>query len=216
MSEAVYSLASLSQSPGMYLYLHGFNSSGDSAKGKFFAQALAPITVETPSYPPAPDAAIRHLRQILGQRLATTTSVESITLIGSSLGGFYAQYLARQFKLAVVLINPALQPALTLRPYLGWQKNFYTGERYYFGEDELAQLQRYDIADPCRQPVATLVLLEAGDEVIDYHYAQRHYADCAEVITYPDGNHQFQHLAEATQAIRRFLRKSEINPPDLT
>ena len=190
----------------MFIYLHGFNSSGDSAKGKFFANALAPHTVHTPSYPPEPDAAIAYLEQLLKALLRHAQANDPLILIGSSLGGFYAQYLAHQFKLAMVLINPALQPAFTLRPFLGWQTNFYTGERYYFGEQQLSRLLHFDVAMPCEYPLPALVLLEAGDEIIDYRYAQHRYADCAQVIVYPDGNHQFQHLAEAANAINIFSR----------
>lgn len=196
----------------MFIYLHGFNSSGASAKGKFFVQALAPIAVHTPSYPPAPDTAIYRLQAVIENLAAAASPIETIILIGSSLGGFYAQYLARQYSLAAVLINPALQPALTLRPYLGWQTNFYTGESYYFGEDELARLQDFDVADPCIDPIPTLVLLDTGDEVIDYHHAWQRYADCAEVISYPGGNHQFQHLDEAAVAIRQFHEKVRTRP----
>lgn len=212
LSGAVYSPDPIPQSVGMYIYLHGFNSSGASAKGQFFAQALAPVTVYTPSYPPAPDAAVHSLRQLIEMRLAAAPSNETTILIGSSLGGFYAQFLAREYRLAVVLINPALRPALTLRPYLGWQSNFYTGERYFFGDDELDQLQNYDIPDPCRFPVPTLVLLEAGDEVINYRYAQQRYADCAEIIIYPDGNHQFRHLPQAAELINHFHKKVRTRP----
>jgi predicted esterase YcpF (UPF0227 family) len=196
----------------MFIYLHGFNSSGDSAKGKFFTHSLAPHSVHTPSYPPDPDAAVAYLRHTLATLLHKPRTDDPPILIGSSLGGFYAQYLARQFRLATVLINPALQPALTLTPYLGWQTNFYTGERYYFGEPQLTRLMHYDISDPCSAPMPTLVLLDAGDEIVDYHDAQQRYADCAEVIVYPDGNHQFQHLLEASTMIRSFFRKVRRRP----
>ncbi len=214
LSEAVYSLVCIPQLPDMFIYLHGFNSSGDSAKGKFFAQALAPLAVHTPSYPPAPDAAIHILQYELKKHLATIAN-DTITLIGSSLGGFYAQYLAQQYHLAVVLINPALQPELSLQPYLGWQTNYYTGERYFFGEDELQRLQRYNVPDPCNNMVPTLVLLDAGDEVIDYHVAQQRYCDCARVIVFPDGNHQFQHLTDAVVAINEFHNEKVRSNPQI-
>lgn len=188
----------------MYLYLHGFNSSGESAKGKFLAKALAPFAVHTPSYPAEPATAVAYLQQTLAGLVLNAQIDEPIILIGSSLGGFYAQYLARQFNLAVALINPALQPTETLAPFLGWQTNFYTGERYYFGEQQLTQLLRYDIADPCSEPVPTLLLLDAGDEIIDYRYAQQRYSGCAQVVVFPGGDHQFQHLAEAAEMIRTF------------
>lgn len=198
--------------PDMYVYLHGFNSSGASAKGRYFAEKLAPAPVHTPSYPPEPATAIACLMRQLSQLLNTTTPI----LIGSSLGGFYAQYLARRLRLANVLINPALQPWLTLQPYLGWQTNYYTGERYYFGEAQLAQLRRYDVPEPCVDPVSTLLLLDAGDELIDHHVASQHYRDCARIIVYPDGNHQFVHLAQAVTAISDFRAEIVNKPLDLT
>ena len=198
--------------PDMYIYLHGFNSSGDSAKGRYLAQALAPCPVYTPTYSADPDTAITGLSQTLRGLPAGASPI----LIGSSLGGFYAQYLAHQFRLAAILLNPALQPWQTLQPYLGWQTNYYSGERYYFGEQEMGCLARYDILEPCADPIPTLVLLDAGDELIDYHVAQERYADCAQVIVYPGGNHQFMHLREAVAAIQDFPANSASIPPDLT
>lgn len=192
----------------MYVYLHGFNSSGDSAKGRYFAWALAPDPVYTPTYSAEPEVAIRDLAQYLS-RLPTDTSA---ILIGSSLGGFYAQYLARQFRLAAVLINPALQPWQTLEPYLGWQTNYYSRKRYYFGELELRRLTQYEVPDPCSDPIPTLVLLDAGDELIDYRVAQQRYANCARVIVYPEGDHRFAHLPEAVVAIQNFSKKCGIFP----
>lgn len=186
----------------MYIYLHGFNSSGASAKGRYFTTALAPATVHTPSYPPDPDAAIQQLWHWLSG-LQDARPV----LIGSSLGGYYAQYLAQRWRLPMVLINPALTPQQTLVPYLGWQTNYYTGERYYFGERQLAALGTYEIPEPCQSPVPALLLLDRGDELIDYRAAAARYADCAEVRIFPGGNHQFSHLAEAATAIRRFKQK---------
>jgi predicted esterase YcpF (UPF0227 family) len=199
--------------PGMYIYLHGFNSSGDSAKGKFFSHALAPVVVHTPSYPPDPDEAVTYLRHTLEGLMPAAQARDPVILIGSSLGGFYAQYLARQFNLATVLINPALQPRDTLTPYFGWQTNFYTGEQFYFDEQVLTRLQQYDIPDPCAAPVPTLVLLDAGDELIDYHYAHQLYKPCAQVIVYPDGDHEFQHVNEAAIAIQHFRQENLVEKP---
>lgn len=189
----------------MFIYLHGFNSSGQSSKGQYFRTCFAPVPVLTPTYPADPDSAIASLSSFIRDAVEQSPVTSPCTLIGSSLGGYYAQYLARLFRLAVVLINPALQPALTLRPYLGWQTNYYSGERYYFGEKELNKLLNYDIPQPCQQPVPTLVLLDEGDEIIDYRVAQETYSACATVIAYPDGNHQFCHLSEAGQQICAFV-----------
>lgn len=188
----------------MFIYLHGFNSSGQSAKGEYFKARLAPTPVLTPTYCADPDNAITQLSEFIASTISATPDACLPVLIGSSLGGYYAQCLARKFSLAVVMINPALQPAQTLRPYLGWQTNFYTGEKYYFGEPQLENLLAFDIPEPCAQPVPTLVLLDKGDEVIDYRVASAIYSTCATVIVYPGGNHGFEHLAEAAQEIHDF------------
>jgi predicted esterase YcpF (UPF0227 family) len=188
----------------MYLYLHGFNSSGASSKGRFLTEALSPSAVHAPSYPAEPAAAITYLRHTIEELQQLAHTADPLILIGSSLGGYYAQYLAHQYRVAMVLINPALQPLLTLRPYLGWQTNFYSGARYYFDEPQLTSLRHYDIAEPCTQAVPALLLLDAGDEIIDYRVAQQRYAACAQVCVFPGGNHQFQHLAQAADAITTF------------
>lgn len=185
----------------MFIYLHGFNSSGASAKGKCFANRFPEYTVLRPSYPAEPGAAITYLSDYIKRH---NQADRKTLLIGSSLGGFYAQYLARQLNTAVVMINPALSPAETLPPYFGMQTNFYTGEQYFFGEAQLKSLLKYSIAAPCKSPVPTLLLLDKGDEAIDYHHALETYHHCAVCHCFEDGDHQFQHLDEAVALIRQF------------
>lgn len=125
-------------------------------------------------------------------------------LVGSSLGGYYAQYLAHRFKLKTVLINPALLPLSTLHDYLGENTNFYTGETYTLTQIHLDALLALDIPNPCVEPAPTLVLLDKGDEVLDYRIAATRYQSCAEVIIYDDGDHQFQHMVESLPRIQAF------------
>ncbi|MDH3949274.1 MAG: hypothetical protein OEU74_09985, partial [Gammaproteobacteria bacterium] len=81
---------------------------------------------------------------------------------------------------------------------------FYTGETYTLTQTHLDTLLALDIPDPCAEPVPTLLLLDKGDEVLDYRIATTRYQDCAEVIIFDGGDHQFQHLAEALPRIREF------------
>jgi len=196
----------------MFIYLHGFNSSGESAKGKYFAEQFSEFPFYRPSYPADPDAAIEYLKDYIAERLEPKGKN---VLIGTSLGGYYAQYLARHFssnrssstqdKLAIVMINPALDPATTLTPYFGRQTNYYSGEEYYFAEPELQKLLRYDVPRPCDSPLPTLLLLDEGDEIIDYQTSLTIYANCAQCHTFPGGDHQFQHLDKAVSLIRNFF-----------
>jgi len=190
----------------MIIYLHGFNSTGDSAKGKGLKSSLqGDIDFYTPTYHYEPDLAIASLSKYIKNILSQYPAGEPKMIIGSSLGGFYAQYLARQFSgFKLVLINPALGPIVTLKNHLGENKNFYTGEKYILQQKHLDQLQRYNIEQPCLNHKKTLLLIDKGDEVIDYHFAVAQYKKCAEIILYDGGDHQFQHLADSTPKIKHF------------
>lgn len=137
-----------------------------------------------------------------------------LMLIGSSLGGYYAQYLGATLEAVkkVVMINPALQPQQTLAPVVGKQSNMVTGEPFEFRRDDLEELATFD--KPASQiAVPTLVLLDEGDDIIDFHFAKQKYASLgqAKVIAYPGGSHWFEHLEEALPEILRFYKSDENN-----
>jgi predicted esterase YcpF (UPF0227 family) len=185
----------------MIIYLHGFNSTGDSAKGRFLKEKLPDIDVLTPTYHYDPRLAIPFLESLIQEQ---RPQEQPVMLVGSSLGGYYAQYLAHQAKLKVVLINPALMPMSTLHDYLGANTNFYTGEKYTLTQAHLDALLALDIPDPCANPVPTLLLLDEADEVLDYRIAASRYRKCAEMIIFADGDHQFQHMTESLPKIETF------------
>lgn len=188
----------------MIIYLHGFNSTGESNKGRFLKDHLPDIQVLTPTYHFDPRQAILLLEDLIRKCLSQE---QTLMLVGSSLGGYYAQYLARLFRLKIVLINPALMPMSTLHDYLGENTNFYTGETYTLRQSHLDALLALDIPEPCADPVPTLLLLDEGDELLDYRITVSRYQECAEVILFKGGDHQFQHMQEALPLIRAFYER---------
>lgn len=185
----------------MIIYLHGFNSTGNSAKGQYLKDHLPDIPVLTPTYHYDPEVTVKFLEQLVEETLQKS---QHLTIIGSSLGGFYAQYLAHRYRVKSVLINPALMPLETLHDYLGENTNFYSGETYILTQTHLDALLTLDIPDPCIESVPTLLLLDKGDELLDYRVAVNRYQDCADVIIFEGGDHQFQHMPEALSKIRDF------------
>lgn len=184
-----------------FIYLHGFNSGGASAKAEALRKSLDPIPVLAPTYPAHRAAeAVHFLRNYIkdGRRLHDSRLV----LIGSSLGGHYARYLARPLGAAMVLINPAMTPETDLLSCIGYNHNPATGEEYTLSA---ADVQAFGSLrqDRCDPGVPTLVLLDEGDELLDYRIAREFYSECARVIVYPGGSHRFEHLSEATGEIRR-------------
>lgn len=183
----------------MIIYLHGFNSSGASAKGQFLREQLDDIPVLTPTYHYDPSRAIVMLQHLVEESLRLD---RNLLLAGASLGGYYAQYLGQRYALKRVLINPALMPLATLESYLGENVNYYTGERYTLTTRHLDALRSLDVPHPCIASPPTLLLLDKGDELLDYRLAARQYDNCADIRLFDGGDHAFQHLPDALPAIR--------------
>jgi predicted esterase YcpF (UPF0227 family) len=184
------------------IYLHGFNSGGRSVKAGQLRAMLAPVAVLAPTYPAhrVPDAP-RYLRKFIRRLRRENPQDKKLLLIGSSLGGFWAQHLAPEFGAGQVLINPALRPDEALLDAAGPQRNEATGEHYVLTAAEVRALGAYR-KTRCEPSVPSLLLLDQADESLDYRVAQAFYRDCGKTLVYPGGNHRFEHLAEALPDIR--------------
>jgi len=161
------------------IYLHGFNSGPQSHKAQVLKRYLEERGLGDrfvcPKLPHRPAAAIALVEREIAHR-----PPGSVTLVGSSLGGFDATYLAERHGLAAVLINPAIQPHRGLEGYLGRQRSLYTGEEYELTRDHIEEWRGLEV--PTIQPERYLLLVETGDEVLDYREAVRKYAGCRQVV----------------------------------
>jgi uncharacterized protein len=189
----------------MLLYLHGLNSSSLSFKAGRFREQLAPHPVVAIDYPAhRPDQAIEHLSAFFRALNARHPDVEP-AVVGSSMGGFYGQYLARRFRFShLYLINPALTPWSLFREHIGETMTTADGERYLVTESLIDSTRPYGVEDPCDGTPTTL-FLERGDEVIDYRIAERIYAGCGRLMIWDGGDHAFQRMDEAIGTIREHL-----------
>ena len=172
----------------MIVYLHGFNSSPASGKARQLGEYMAGIGRQAdylcPALPNSPREAIATVEAALACRQADT-----ITLVGSSLGGFYATHLAEKHGWKAVLVNPAVHANLLLRGVLGPQTNWHTGEKWVLTEAHLVELDTLDVA-AITQPERYLLLAQTGDEVLDYRNAVAYYTGARQIIE-DGGNHGF-------------------------
>lgn len=184
----------------MLIYLHGLNSSSQSYKAGLLRERLAPLPVHSPSYPAhRPDDAVERLRDIFSDLAPSVPPL----VVGSSMGGFYGQYLARRISFAhLFLINPALTPWALLNDYAGQTQTTAAGETYLVDRALVESTRKFRIDDPCDGTPTTL-LLDKGDEVIDYRIAEALYRGCGRLMIFEGGDHGFQHLEEAIAAIRQ-------------
>lgn len=174
----------------LIVYLHGFGSSPASWKSRLLAAEMARRGLAShfvcPVLPTIPDEAFASAAKII------EAAQGPVTLIGSSLGGHYATCLAEKFGLRAALINPAVVGRMDLAPFVGEHANFHSGERFHFSEAHTEQL-RAQVSPPT--PAHYWVLLETGDEVLDYRLAIDFYAGCKMTIL-PGGNHSFTQFPE--------------------
>lgn len=170
---------------GLILYLHGFCSSPASWKSRLLAEEMARRGLAAyfvcPQLSPVPDEAIACVGSLIDQ------AGGRVTLVGSSLGGHYANHLAEKHGLKAVLINPAVTDSLDLGQFVGDHRNFHSGEAFTFTEAHAAQLKA-QVRRPT--PERYWLLAETGDEVLDYRQAVDFYAGCRQTVL-PGGDHGF-------------------------
>ena len=185
------------------LYLHGFRSSPASAKARLMAQTVAqrhPLAQWCcPQLPPSPRQAAQDMLRLIADWPRDTMAV-----VGSSLGGFYASWMARQTGCRSVLLNPAVFPARDLARHIGEQSQWHAPqERFYFQESYIAELQAMASEGP-QSPGPELALISQQDEVLDWREMQARYPK-AQRILLPDGDHAISDFALRVDTVLGFL-----------
>ncbi|KIO38385.1 YqiA/YcfP family alpha/beta fold hydrolase [Shewanella sp. cp20] len=188
----------------MLLYIHGFNSSPHSDKGvvtaKYIAKHFPAINLVQPQLPATPKAAMALLTELVDQALARG---ERLGFIGSSLGGYFASYLAEHYGGRAVLVNPAVKPFELFDEFLGPQYNPYTEEDYQILPEHKLEVAQYD-TPAISHPDRFLVLLQSGDEVLDYRQAVNKY-QCCQMLIEAGGDHSFVGYEQQMPGICDFL-----------
>ncbi|TDF38359.1 esterase YqiA [Alteromonadaceae bacterium M269] len=192
----------MSETQTTLIYLHGFLSSPQSVKAvqtkDFFAEHYPQVNFVVPQISNYPDLAIAQLRELVSQYQNTR-----LRFIGSSMGGFLSTHLVSQFGGKAVLINPAVEPHILLKDYLGEHTNPYTGEVFDL-ESHHMQILKELLVDPLPNPENFWALLQTEDETLDYRLAERKYQDSKLTIE-QGGDHSFVGYERHLATIAEFL-----------
>lgn len=183
------------------LYAHGFKSSSRSRKvnelRKYMQDHRTAANLITPDLSFDPAVAIAQLR-----RACEGIATNDLTVVGSSLGGFYAVVLAEKLGCRAVLLNPSIRPCDTLRQYLGVQSNIYTGEKFEFSSTHLTQLEAMFVPR-ISTPSRYFLVVEAGDEVLDYSAAVNYCRGAAQRLI-AGGDHELKSFPQHIDAVLQF------------
>ncbi len=176
----------------MVLYIHGFASCGEGNKSRTLKKHLKDVMA--PNLPIRPKEAVKYLDEIIANN-------DIDMLVGSSLGGFYATYLGQKHNKRGVLINPSVRPYNTLKKSLGINRRFCDGAEFEWKEEYLKELLNLDVKNLRKN--LFLVLLQTGDEVLDYREALKKFSNQRCVVEY-GGNHRFENIEDYICMIKNF------------
>lgn len=193
------------------VYLHGFLSSPLSHKAqqvKHWLSAEYPgISFHCPQLTPYPEQTAEQLKALM-----EFLRPEPIWIMGSSLGGYWATWLAERYNRPAVLINPSVAPWQFMPEFLGVDlKAYHTDDSYRLEAPHIDEIKAVDVA-PITRPHNFWLMVQTGDETLDYRQAVAKYQGCKQLVE-PGGDHSFvdfdRHLPEVLQFFRSFEESQE-------
>ena len=186
----------------MTIYIHGFGGSGEGVKAKLFREYFKNIgkLFIAPSLSYVPELAIKTLEELI-------ESYDDVTLIGSSLGGYYSIYFSQKYNIKASLLNPSIHPTITLKNSIGNAPSFYDLSSFKWGQTHLAMLG--NIKTKVEKPELIMLLVQKGDDLLDYREALM-YLPSSHQIVEDGGSHSFEGIEKQFENIVEFLHnKSE-------
>ena len=184
----------------MIIYIHGFGSSGEGHKAKQFREYFKEDGFIAPSLSYIPDLAIKTLEELIESYKG------DVSLVGSSLGGFYSLYLSHKYNLKAVLINPSIQPFVSLKKVLGNTPSFHDTSTFTWTQEHIDLLKDYEVKNIKQDKL--MLLLQKGDETLDYNDAIEKLPD-SKIILEEGGSHSFDEVQRHFVAIREFFRRGK-------
>jgi predicted esterase YcpF (UPF0227 family) len=174
------------------IYLHGFNSSSESKKSKILDSYLKReklINLESPNLNTSPSKAIAQIEKIIKEYS------NRVCLVGSSLGGLYATFVADRYDLKSATINPVVRNHISdMKKLVGSHKNFHTDEEYEFTMKDYLDLQKLGLKE-LKNPLNHLCLIKMSDEVLDHNKTLAYFSK-SYVLSEKGGNHSYDDFFE--------------------
>lgn len=181
------------------IYVHGFRSSSGSFKAGLLRRRLEALGLAhafvAPDLPHEPDRAVATLMEGLRPQ-------PDDTLVGSSLGGFYATWAAERTGCRAVLLNPAMHPARDLGGHVGPQTGYHDGVPFVFEAAWLDQLRRHEVPAITR-PERYFLVAARGDELLDWREMVAAFPGARHLVL-PGSDHGLSDFAEYLDEVLGF------------
>lgn len=189
----------------LLVYLHGFRSSPNSSKAVMTGEAVRALSNTANSYEwycPQLLASPKESMEMVVKHI-DQSNADRIVIIGSSLGGFYTNYLAEKYQCKGVALNPAVYAARELEPHVGMMTAYDSEEPFDFKAeyiDELRALQVNAISDPKRY----FLIAAKGDELLDWREMVAFYPRAKQLVL-EGSDHGIADYANHLPAVIEFI-----------
>mgnify|MGYP001291599718 FL=1 len=183
------------------LYFHGFKSSSDSGKAQEFKKFIENNTSQTKIIVPDLEDDFKEAHKQI--KTLIDKSNPNILYMGSSLGGYYALYFAQLYKSKSVLINTSIPPLYDFEIHLGKNENYATGNKFTISKDDISYIRSLH-HKKILEPKNNLILLESGDEILNYVESSSYFRGSYIDIFY-GGNHSYTSIKEKFTKIKDFF-----------
>lgn len=176
-------------------YCHGFASQFDPSSSKLeMLSKLGSVHGHNIDYTRPAEEVVQHCLDAL-------IKADIDIVVGTSMGGWLASIVGSQAGIPFVAINPAIEPSKTLKKHVGTGLDF-QGKAYQLTESVV------DSYGPFSTNGCGLILLDQGDDVIDWRATHDIYQEHYSVVSFPGGSHRFEHMEEALPPIEAFFERS--------
>jgi len=165
----------------LVVYLHGFRSSPRSSKAVMTGAAIKALSEPNNPYEwycpqllASPKLSMDLVKAYIDQ-----TNADRIVVIGSSLGGFYTNYLAEKYACKAVVLNPAVRAARELEPHVGMLTSYDSDEPFDFRPEYIDELKALQV-EKISRPERYFLIAAKGDELlnwqemVDFYPAAKH------------------------------------------
>ena len=184
------------------LYFHGFKSSSDSTKAKDLHKFISKRTKNTILITPNIHDNFHDAHdQIIN---LIESNQPNIFFMGSSLGGYYASFFSQKYNKKAVLINPAIPPLKNFEMHLGKNKNYSNGNKFIITKNDIDYIRSLSYKKILK-PKNLMILLESGDEILNYNDTSSYFSGSHIDILY-GGDHSYSSFKEKFNKIQDFLK----------
>jgi predicted esterase YcpF (UPF0227 family) len=189
----------------LLVYLHGFRSSPRSSKAVMTGDAVKAISIDHDTYEFYCPQLLASPKQSMDMVTAyiDQANFDRLVVVGSSLGGFYTNFLAEKYGCKAVALNPAVRAARELAPHVGMMTSYDSDEPFDFRPEYIKELQALQI-EKISNPDRYFLMAAKGDELLDWKEMVQFY-DGAKQLVLEGSDHGIADYADHLPKVIQFI-----------